>query len=288
MIYNVELNEMEKMNKPLIINNNKNKNFKYIVFVTISSILILGICFFYLSLIYLYNNTNNNNNIFTSELIEKLFNDTTSKAVSCNNISFALCDISTCDTYDNIIAICGCLTMNSSVKSTLALGWQSPTLAASEKYLEWLYTYNMTTSIYLLKNLEKNLCDMLPTLWSDVGIKDSKLISIYGSDSYENNLNDKNCENVYGANCQGAPCFSNIYENMWNVTCLCQLMPKKNYMVKVYGDNSCEEIEDKCAVSTSDYNRNWNKISEIINMMVTKSKNIVEDISSKKCPIIAF
>ena len=46
MIYNVALTEMEKINKPLIINNNRNKKNKYIIFVTISSILMLSICCF--------------------------------------------------------------------------------------------------------------------------------------------------------------------------------------------------------------------------------------------------
>lgn len=230
---------------------------------------------------------------FTNKFIEKLFNDTTSYSVPCSNISFALCDMSTCNVDDkNLVAICGCIKMNSSVDSLLGLGWKSPLLATSTTYLEWLELYNKTYTDYSLKEqLQDKLCDILPTLWSSyVGITDSKYISLYGDDSLKNTLSSIVCDKIYGANCQGAPCFDYLYEDGWNVTCLCQLVHNSSYYFDALSSYSnCDILHEdgaKCAVSTSDYSTNIDKLNRAINLIKTSHINLLDDIDSSECPII--
>ena len=230
---------------------------------------------------------------FTNEYIEKLFNDTNKYSVECSNITFALCDMSTCNVDNqNLIAICGCIKMNSSVDSLLALGWKSPFLSASTAYLEWLDIYNKTYYDYYFKQqLEDKLCNILPTLWSsDIGIDDATIISLYGDDSLKNTLSPIVCDKTYGANCQGAPCFEYIYEDGWNVTCLCQLIDNSSYHFHAISSyTNCDILHEdgaKCAVSTSDYSTNINKINNAVNLIKNSHIELLDDIDSSECPII--
>ena len=43
------------------------------------------------------------------------------------------------------------------------------------------------------------------------------------------NVTSTLCHNTFGANCQGAPCFPQNYDGMWNVTCLCQVTPNASH-----------------------------------------------------------
>ena len=201
--------------------------------------------------------------------------------------------MSPCNVDDkNLIAICGCIKMNSSIDSLLALGWKSPLLAASTTYLEWLELYNETYTDSSRKDkLQYELCSILPTLWSSyVGLTESKYISLYSDDSLESALTSIICDKIYGANCQGAPCFDYIYEDGWNVTCLCQLVHNSSYHFDALNTYSnCDKLHEggsKCAVSTSDYSTNIYKVNEAISLIKTTTDDLLNYIDSSECPII--
>lgn len=70
--------------------------------------------------------------------------------------------------------------MESTTESTLALGWQSGILIASTYYLKWLDMYNKTEDNIVSTDLVYQLCDVLPTLWSENVGKTLQSSSIYG------------------------------------------------------------------------------------------------------------
>ena len=227
--------------------------------------------------------------------------------VQCTEVSYALCDVSTCTLASDVgVAICGCISKRASASDTasLAVGWASGLLARADPYVQWLRELNTTWhdtqgtgDDEALATVESYICPYLrdARLWGAIG---AKRISLFGSDSPQ--VDDATetveaCADTVGANCQGAPCFDVAYDGVFNVTCLCQRTERDTQYVtrSTMSDGassfSCSDINSThCGVvSGTAYPEEWGVVSRQIEVITENYASLLVDSDPGKCPATA-
>ena len=228
--------------------------------------------------------------------------------VQCTDVSYALCDVSTCTLASDVgVAMCGCISKRASASDTasLAVGWSSGLLARADPYVQWLRDLNTTWHNAAqgtgdddaLATVEAGICPYLrdARLWGAIG---AKRISLFGSDSPQ--VDDATetveaCADTVGANCQGAPCFDVAYDGVFNVTCLCQRTERDTQYVtrSTTSDGassfSCSDINSThCGVvSSTAYPEEWGVVSRQIEVITENYASLLVDSDPGKCPATA-
>lgn len=179
---------------------------------------------------------------YLSTLMEEA-NDNDCEA-ELTTVEYAQCYTGMCTLNgDGKTATCGCLSLRPSevYESKLKFGWASAVLAKSVAYQSAIKACVAGDSSY---------ADIIATAIEDGSIYASydfksgppDRISMNSKATPLGTFGMKTCDNeIYTAQCMGAPCWDYEYGGVWNTTCICPYTTYSDVVVKDMFSTICDE-----------------------------------------------
>lgn len=66
---------------------------------------------------------------------------------------------------------------------------------------------------------------------------------LIGPDAFSGEYSTEECDDVYAAQCMGAPCWDISYDSVWNITCICPYVTKSSTEAKEMFNDICDKAE---------------------------------------------